>query len=125
MHDLLAEWVSWIVPAIQAVGVAIVVWGVIEAIVALGRRGWQLATRREPNVGLGLGHIRITIGRKMVLALEFFIASDIIQTVVVPTWESLGILAGIVAIRTVVVYFLEYEMRHGASEWDGENAPRP
>jgi uncharacterized membrane protein len=123
MHDLLAEWVSWIVPAIQAVGVVIVVWGVIEAIVALTTRGWQLAMNRE--VSVGLGHIRISIGRKMVLALEFFIASDIIQTVVVPTWESLGILAGIVAIRTVVAYFLEYEMRHGGSGWDGENAGRP
>ena len=67
-------------------------------------------TKRDPAVR-GSSHIRHIVGDRMVLGLEFFIASDVIQTVVVPTWESLGMLAGIVAIRTVIVYFLEYEMR--------------
>ncbi len=118
MHDLLEAIINWIVPAIQAVGVVIVVWAVIQALISLVRRGWLLLAQGYAPVGLGA--IRITIGRKMVLSLEFFIASDIIQTVVVPTWESLGILGGIVAIRTVIAYFIEYEMRHHTSDWDGD-----
>ena len=118
MHDLLSGWIGWVVPVIQIVGVAIVVWSVLEASVRLVRRGWQLVLRGAATTGLG--QIRVEIGRKMVLALEFFIAGDIIQTVVVPSWESLGILAGIVAIRTVIAYFLEYEMRHGTPDWDGD-----
>lgn len=39
----------------------------------------------------------------MVLGLEFFLAGDIVQTIVVPTWNSLAILGGIVVIRTVIV----------------------
>jgi uncharacterized membrane protein len=114
MHELLASWIGYIVPAIQMIGIAIVIWGVLEGVARVLQRGWQFAGRGEAT--WTFGDIRIAIGRKMVLGLEFFIASDIIQTVVVPTWESLGILAGIVAIRTVIVYFLEYEMRTGAPE---------
>ena len=122
MHELLEAWVAWIVPAIQAVGVVIVLWGVIEALLALARRALQRLTGTHPRTGLGA--IRISIGRKMVLSLEFFIASDIIQTVVIPTWESLGMLAGIVAIRTVIAYFIEYEMRQGSPDRDGGGGER-
>lgn len=110
MHELLVLSVDYIVPPIQMVGVAIVVWGVLEALASVLQRLWrQLAS--HGGASPSFYDIRIAIGRKLVLSLEFFIASDIVQTVAVPTWDSLGILAGIVAIRTVIVYFLEYELR--------------
>jgi uncharacterized membrane protein len=114
MHELLAKVIEYIVPAIQVVGVAIVVWGVIESGARVAVREWQFLV--HGSAAWTFGDIRLAIGRKMVLGLEFFVASDIIQTVVIPTWESLGILAGIVAIRTVIVYFLEYEMRTGVRD---------
>jgi uncharacterized membrane protein len=106
----LTQLVHYLVPAIQAVGVFIVVWGVLEAIVGIVRRTVQRADSATPNV---IGDVRLRMGSRMVLALEFFIAGDIIQTVIVPTWESLGILSGIVVIRTLIAYFLEYELRAG------------
>jgi uncharacterized membrane protein len=114
MHDLLLLSVDYIVPPIQMIGVAIVVWGVLEALVSVLRHAWQVAA--HGTASRTFYEIRLAIGRKLVLSLEFFIASDIVQTVAVPTWESLGILAGIVAIRTVIVYFLEYEMRSEAAD---------
>lgn len=109
MDEFLTLVVSYVVPLIQAVGLVIVVLGLIE-----GLGGMFLNARRSLS-GAGTARsfheIRRTIGEKMVLGLEFFIASDIIQTVVVPTWESLGILAGIVAIRTVIVFFLDREIQ--------------
>lgn len=114
MHEALATVVAYVVPAIQAIGVAVVIWGVLESAARVLQREWQML-RGQP-AGWSFGDIRIAIGRKTVLGLEFFVASDVIQTVVIPTWESLGILAGIVAIRTVIVYFLEYEMRTGAAD---------
>lgn len=50
------------------------------------------------------------MGEKMVLGLE----GDIVKTIVVPTWNSLAILGGIVVIRTVIVYFLNLELSRGA-----------
>jgi uncharacterized membrane protein len=55
--------------------------------------------------------IRIRLGGYLVLALEFFIAGDIIKTIITPTWESLGILGAIVVIRTVLSYFLTMDLK--------------
>jgi uncharacterized membrane protein len=47
----------------------------------------------------------------MALGLDFFLAGDIIQTIVIPTWESLAILGGIVVIRTVIAFFLSRDLK--------------
>lgn len=112
MHELLAEWIRYIVPGIEAIGVVAVLWSVVEALANLAQRGRCLLTRRP--VLRSLVVIRIAMGEKMVLGLEFFLAGDIIQTIVVPTWDSLATLGGIVVIRTVLVYFLNMELRQGA-----------
>jgi uncharacterized membrane protein len=111
MREWLIQGVHYVVPVIEAVGVAIVVWGALEGFARLLARGWQIATGAP--LAHSFGSIRLGIGEKMVLGLEFFLAGDVIQTIVVPTLESLGILAGIVAIRSVIVYFLERELRAG------------
>ena len=112
MHELLVQWVGYGVPWIEAVGIAVVLWGVLEALLGLVQRGWSIllqhAVRKE------LGAIRLAMGEKMVLGLEFFLAGDIVQTIVVPSWSSLAILGGIVVIRTVIVYFLNLELSRGA-----------
>lgn len=63
--------------------------------------------------------IRLAMGEKLVLGLEFFLAGDIVQTIVVPTWESLAILGGIVVIRTVLVYLLNIELKRGPNRARG------
>lgn len=59
-----------------------------------------------------LGKVRYDVGYHMLLGLEFLIAADIIRTVVEPTLEELAILGGIVAIRTVLGFFLHREISH-------------
>ena len=51
--------------------------------------------------------IRIEFGHRVVLALEFLIGADIIQTVKDPSFEELGRLAVIVLIRTVLHFSLK------------------
>jgi uncharacterized membrane protein len=46
----------------------------------------------------------------ILLALEFALAADIVRTSISPTWEDLGKLAGIAAIRTVLSVFLERDL---------------
>ena len=55
------------------------------------------------------------IGEKMALGLDFFLAGDIIQTIVVPSKETLMVLGGIVVIRTVMAYFLAKEIEKSAA----------
>ncbi len=54
--------------------------------------------------------IKHAFTHRIVFALEFFIAADIMKTILVPTLEDLIQLAIIVAIRTVLAYFLNREM---------------
>lgn len=55
--------------------------------------------------------IRLSFGRSLVLALEFLLAADILQTAVAPTWDDIGKLAAIATIRTILNYFLEKELK--------------
>lgn len=55
--------------------------------------------------------LRVRFGSSLTLALELLLAADILQTAVAPTWEDIGKLAAIAAIRTVLNYFLEKELQ--------------
>jgi len=48
----------------------------------------------------------------LVLALEFLLAADILRTAISPTWNDIGQLAAIAAIRTFLNYSLEHDLRH-------------
>lgn len=58
--------------------------------------------------------IRLRLGRWLALSLEFLLAADILRTAVAPTWNDIGQLAAIAAIRTSLNYFLEREMGRAA-----------
>jgi len=55
--------------------------------------------------------LRVRFGSSLTLSLELLLAADILQTAVAPTWEDIGKLAAIAAIRTTLNYFLEKELR--------------
>ena len=55
--------------------------------------------------------VRLTLGRWLAVALEFELAADILNTAVTPTWQDIGKLAAIAALRTSLNYFLEREIQ--------------
>lgn len=100
-----------VIVAISIAGAVIVIWGIVEAVVSfflmkVGRAGQDAVQASET--------IRMRLGAHLLLGLEIFIAADIISSVASPTWERVGILASIVAVRTVLSYFLRMEMKRGA-----------
>jgi len=103
--------------AVDGVGVAAIVVGVLVATV--------MVLRRRP-----LGHeayrlYRERLGRAILLGLELLVAADIIRTVAVtPTFESAGVLAIIVVIRTFLSFSLEVELE-GRWPWSPRRAERP
>ena len=46
----------------------------------------------------------------ILLSLEFALAADIVQTAIAPTWDDIGQLAAIAAVRTFLNYFLERDV---------------
>lgn len=54
--------------------------------------------------------VRLEFGLSLALALEFLLAADIAATAVAPSWEALGKLGVVAAIRTFLNFFLEVEV---------------
>ncbi len=63
-----------------------------------------------------LSQVRLDLGVALALSLEFLLAADIAATAVSPSWNAVGKLAAISAIRTFLNFFLEREVRELAKE---------
>ena len=98
-------------------GVGVLIFG---AMLAAGAFAVRLARRtgfHEAYHGL-----RADLGRAILLGLELLVIADIIGTVAIkPTFGNLGVLAAIVAIRTLLSFTLELEVS-GRWPWQRESA---
>jgi uncharacterized membrane protein len=109
--------------AIELVGQAVDAAGV--ALIAIGL---LLTTSRflahfRSDASAAYQRYREGLGRTLLLGLEFLVAADIIRTVAVtPTFQSVGILAIIVLIRTFLSWTLELELE---SHWPWQRFRRP
>ncbi len=99
-----------VILTISGLGAAVVVWGVLEAMVAFV--GLKFSSAKEDAVSKS-ETVRQRLGAHLLLGLEIFIAADIISSAVSPSWEKVGILVTIVGVRTVLSYFLRMELRQG------------
>ena len=63
-----------------------------------------------------LNKVRLDLGTALALSLEFLLAADIAATAVSPSWDAVGKLAAITAIRTFLNFFLEKEVKQLAQE---------
>lgn len=93
---------------IGAIGVAIIIWGVLLTMFRFVKL--EFSKLKYKSVYRRRELVRYFLASYLILSLEFFIAADIIKTVIHPSFEEIAILASIVAIRTVISYFLEKEM---------------
>lgn len=109
------EVVELVGKVVDGVGVAIIAVGaVVAGGVAVGR-----LIRRSADT---YRFFRETLGRTILLGLEFLVAADIIRTVAVtPNAQSVAVLAGIVAIRTFLSFSLELEI---TGRWPWQKKPR-
>ena len=91
---------------LELAGVAIIIAGVVIAGVIFVRTGirdgkWQAAYQT----------CRSNLGRGILLGLELLVGADIISTITAPlTFQSVGLLGGIILIRTFLSFSLETEI---------------
>jgi uncharacterized membrane protein len=91
---------------VEVTGVAVLVFGALLAALAFG---WRL--RRGTDFRDAYHGLRADLGRAILLGLELLVIADIIGTVAIkPTFQNLGVLAAIVAIRTLLSFTLELEV---------------
>jgi len=103
----------------DAAGVAVMVIGALVSI-PMALRGYQAERARGLEPFTPYRAYRQLLGRSILLGLELLVAADIIRTVAVtPTFESVGVLAIIVLIRTFLSFSLELEIT-GRWPWQKE-----
>jgi len=105
--DSLHQLINVISFTLNIIGALITIWGIVICLLDFIKK--ELLDRDQAV--LLNESIRIKLGSYLVLALEFFIAGDIVKTIITPTWESLGILGAIVVIRTILSYFLTKDLK--------------
>jgi len=96
--------VNLIVTIFEAVGAIIIFYGSARVVVDI----LTSAIHRHP---FDYSAIRLDYSAKIALALEFFVANDLVKTILNPTLNQAIILAFIVGIRTVVGYSLSKELK--------------
>ena len=111
-EDLLRDWVDLLVRIVEAAGAVIIFVGAVVAAAAFVRAAVVSRSTSE------FVRVRLRLGRYLALGLEFQLASDILSTAVAPTFEEIGKLAAIAAIRTLLNYFLGKEIEKERSEVD-------
>ena len=104
--------------AVDLAGVVIMIFGGLVATAA-----FAMAWRATRDVSVIYRPYRRDLGRAILLGLEFLVAGDIIRTIALsPTFESLGVLAIIVAIRTVMSFAIELDLT-GRWPWERKDEP--
>lgn len=123
--ELAHHYVDVLAKLIELAGVGIIVLGIALATASFIRVGTRTRDWRE-----AYDRFRSNLGRGILLGLELLVGADIISTITAPlTFESVGLLAGIVAIRTFLSFSLETEIE-GCWPWQrsrrasGSQTPR-
>ena len=105
MHDLDAAVAYWL----HFVGNVIEIFGVLVIVLGIGWSTYLYIGQRMAETHYGVYKIRI--GRSLLLGLEVLVAADIVKTIALElTFTSLGLLAGLVLIRTFLSWTLVLEI---------------
>ena len=106
-YSFLAALLEFISIILSLAGAAVIVYG---ALFSMYHYILELFGLAHKGRGLNIDHIRLEFSRNIVLGLEFFVAADLIQTVIVPGYYEIGLLGALVVIRTVLSFFLNREI---------------
>lgn len=88
--------VNYCVLIVELIGVAILVWAVIRAILGLIRKQER---------------VRLDLAEGIALALEFKLGSELLRTLVVREWEELLILGAVILLRAALTLLIQWEIK--------------
>ena len=110
MEELFKTWTEWVAVAVEAAAVLIIALASAEAAV----RAAAVYVARPAMPDAAKEGVRLRLARWLAVALEFALAADILRTAIAPSWEDIGKLAAIAALRTLLNFFLQREIEVAA-----------
>ena len=116
---------GWLITAARYVAAGLELAGVAVILVSVIAAGaGYIRTGVAGDWAAAYDKCRANLGRGILLGLELLVGADIIATVTAPlTFESVGLLAVVVLIRTFLSFALETEIE-GQWPWDRRSAER-
>ncbi len=96
-------------PLLKALSVLVIMWGVVCA--AMRLVGMEIKLLQGKPYKRDAAVIRQHLGFYLLLGLEFLIAVDVIETLMHPDWKELGVLAGLVVLRSLMSFSLHWELK--------------
>lgn len=96
---------------ISSLGMLVIIFGVVRGVAQFLHS--EICAVRGQDVEPNRRKLRQTLGFYLLLGLEFLIAADIVDTLMRPELRELAVLGAIVAIRTIISFSLNAELRHG------------
>ena len=113
LESMINHWIHMIGVAIDIFGVIVIVAGIVWS-----TKGFLYKSSWDERYD----HYRVQIGRSLLLGLEVLVAADIVKTVALElTFQSLGVLAGLVLVRTFLNWTLVLEIE-GRWPWQIMNS---
>ena len=120
MEAILHAAANQITLALQAIAIVLVAFGSVRALAGITR-----SVLLSPRGAAAPRDVWLDYARWLVAALTFQLGADIVATSLAPTWEELGRLAAVAAIRTFLSYFLDREMERAAGPRPASRADAP
>lgn len=111
---MLTHFLNFLAITISVTSLLIVTYGALIGIVSFFKN--ELKRFTGGYTTMNLRKLRATFGTYLLLGLEFLIASDILKTVLEPSFDELAILGGIVVLRTILSVFLNKEIKELETE---------
>lgn len=105
MLELILEYLDHASGVINLFAVAVIVIGFARSLGLYAIQYHKLGPEAD------FGQFKIGLGRALALGLEILVVADVIETItVVPSFKSLGVLAFLVLVRTLVSWTLALEI---------------
>jgi uncharacterized membrane protein len=104
MESIVEEIARYVSLSIELIAIAVIAIGALVAVLGI------LRLRRHPETIAADREVWMKFARWLVAGMTFQLAADIVSTSVAPTWDQVGHVAAIAAIRTFLSFFLDREL---------------
>ena len=94
----------YIALVLEALALLVIAIGAFEAVIGIFRAMVRHTSNAEKRA------VWLEFARWLVAGLTFQLAADIVHTTVAPSWDDIGRVAAIAAIRTFLTFFLDRDI---------------
>jgi uncharacterized membrane protein len=92
---------GWVVSLCQFLALIVILTGIVKALIIYTKN-----VLFNSQAAIAFQQSRLEMGYSFSLGLGFLIGASILKTTIAPTWNDIGQLAAIIALRTVLNYLL-------------------